>query len=239
MIDLLLLSALLVGLSVAALLLGLTLGGIGLAVYFVGSFLVSWGYFTVTEWILSGQTIGKRLLGLRTLHETGVRIDFFQSLIRNLLRILDMLPATYLVGGLVALASTRRRRLGDLLAGTLVVQEDRQPPPEAILPPGPAYNSVREDPKARAVARRRVDPALRELLLSLALRREELALPTRLLLFSRLAERLATLGIPRPPVLSDERFVLAVTAAIVDPSPGAAASSPRHRITPNKAGMAR
>ena len=87
--------------------------------------------------------------------------------------------------------------------------------PEAVVPPGGEYNSIQEDPRARAITLRVVDPRLRELMVSAALRREGLELSARLDLFSRLAAELEARGVPRPPALSDERFVLSATAALL------------------------
>ncbi len=214
-IDFLVMAAIAVALFFASLLAGVTLRGFALAVFFVGAFLLQWGYFTVCEWRFSGRTVGKRLLGLRTIDEAGVRIDFFQALMRNLLRLLDALPGPYLVGLVTALLTTRRQRLGDLLAGTVVVCEARRPVPEHVVPPGSEYNSLLEDPVRRESVRRVVDPRLRELMVSAALRRERLGLSARIELFARLASELEARGVVRPSALSDERFVLSATAALL------------------------
>src|SRR5262245_61696861 len=76
---------------------------LGLAV--VAYFAVSIGYGIVLEWHWRGQTIGKRLLGLRVLDEEGLRLRFSQIVMRNLLRFVDMMPAFYLVGGLACFFS--------------------------------------------------------------------------------------------------------------------------------------
>ena len=86
------------------------------------TFLLWVGYFTYFE-STSGQTIGKRALGLRVVTlTTGRPPDLGRSLLRNVLRIVDWLPAFYLLGFVVAAISDRRQRLGDLLAETLVVK---------------------------------------------------------------------------------------------------------------------
>src|SRR5689334_4027023 len=74
-------------------------GGFATALLFVFIFLVQWWYSALCEWWLGGQTIGKKMVGLRTLHERGIRITFLQAVIRNLVRIVDLLPGLYLVGG--------------------------------------------------------------------------------------------------------------------------------------------
>ena len=67
----------------------------------LGYFVLSTGYGIAFEWRLRGQTLGKRVLGLRVMDAQGLRLDFSQIVIRNLLRVIDLLPAFYMVGGLV------------------------------------------------------------------------------------------------------------------------------------------
>lgn len=87
------------------------------------------GYDIFFEVRHNGQTPGKRFAGIRVLREGGGPIDFRSSAIRNLLRVADMLPALYLLGGLLVLISGRNQRLGDLAAGTLVTRERASAPP--------------------------------------------------------------------------------------------------------------
>ena len=88
------------------------------------SFLVFWGYFVFFETIMTGQTPGKRATGIRVIREDGLPIGAREAAIRNLVRIADMLPPpAYLLGGIVASADPRGRRLGDMAAGTIVVRE--------------------------------------------------------------------------------------------------------------------
>lgn len=82
------------------------------------------GYFIVLEWLMNGQTPGKRLLHIRVIKQGGYALRFYDTLSRNLLRVIDFLPFFYGVG-LVSLLLTRdSRRLGDLVAGTLVVYQE-------------------------------------------------------------------------------------------------------------------
>jgi uncharacterized RDD family membrane protein YckC len=94
----------------------------------LGVFIVTSGYFIVFEIVWNGQTPGKRLLGLRVLRESGYPIRPIDSVIRNLVRIVDWLPLFYGIGVLVMLANKRSKRLGDFAAGTLVVREGAQQP---------------------------------------------------------------------------------------------------------------
>ncbi len=90
--------------------------------------LTSWvGYFVLLEWLWNGQTIGKRRSGLRVIGTDGEPARFTAVLIRNLLRVVDFLPAYYALGVVVIFLSPRSQRLGDLAAGTYVV---RAPKPQ-------------------------------------------------------------------------------------------------------------
>ena len=71
-----------------------------------------------------GRSPGKRVLRLRVLSADGSPATGGQLALRNVLRLIDFLPFGYLVGLLAAFASPRGQRLGDLVAGTLVIRED-------------------------------------------------------------------------------------------------------------------
>ena len=86
-------------------------------------FVVFWGYFSLFEAYWKGQTPGKRAMKLRVIKDSGRQITFFEALARNLLRIVDYLPGFYLVGVITMLCNKRNQRLGDLVAGTIVVHE--------------------------------------------------------------------------------------------------------------------
>ena len=90
-------------------------------------------YFVVLEVATGGRSIGKRLLGLRVVKDGGFPIGLRESLIRNLLRTADALPANYLVGLTAMVASAQGKRLGDIAAGTVVIRLD-QPAAAAPLP---------------------------------------------------------------------------------------------------------
>src|ERR1700743_615339 len=92
-------------------------------------FLFYWGYYSLFEAFWNGQTPGKRLLKIRVIKDSGRQITLFEALARNLLRVVDMLPSFYLVGVITMLCNREQKRLGDLVAGTIVVHErsDEQP----------------------------------------------------------------------------------------------------------------
>jgi uncharacterized membrane protein SpoIIM required for sporulation/uncharacterized RDD family membrane protein YckC len=85
---------------------------------------VVWGYFVFFEAIWRGQTPGKRVSGIRVVLDNGLPVGWRESALRNLVRAADILPPpACLVGCLMILFSKRGKRLGDLLAGTMVVRE--------------------------------------------------------------------------------------------------------------------
>jgi uncharacterized RDD family membrane protein YckC len=86
-------------------------------------FLMLWGYFALFEAFWRGQTPGKRVMKLRVIKDSGRQITLFEALARNLVRIIDYMPAAYLAGVITMLCNKRNKRLGDLVAGTLVVHE--------------------------------------------------------------------------------------------------------------------
>ena len=102
---------------------GFGAGGLGGAVFAVLSFLLFAGYDILFEVFASGRTPGKRLNGLRVVRADGSPVTFLTSAVRNVIRLIDILPTFYLVGIVSILVTARNQRLGDLAAGTLVVRE--------------------------------------------------------------------------------------------------------------------
>lgn len=87
------------------------------------SFLFFWGYYIFFEMLWNGQSPGKRWLKLRVIRTDGTPISLVESLIRNLVRMVDLLPAAYGLGVVTMFINSQSRRLGDLAAGTLVVHD--------------------------------------------------------------------------------------------------------------------
>jgi uncharacterized RDD family membrane protein YckC len=88
-------------------------------------FLLFWGYFLIFEWVWNGQTPGKRLMRIRVVKDGGYPISFLDSVVRNLLRIVDCyLPPFFFAVGIISIfAHPRHKRIGDLAARTVVVIE--------------------------------------------------------------------------------------------------------------------
>ncbi len=123
----------------------LLLGGLGLgfgwtfALLLLGGFLLQWGYFAILEILMEGRTPGKLAVGLRVVSHRGGRTTATAILVRNLLRALDIFV------GVPMMAIDRRcRRLGDLVAGTLVVHQRESDAAESQLGRHPASWGARE-----------------------------------------------------------------------------------------------
>jgi uncharacterized RDD family membrane protein YckC len=96
------------------------------AAFVIILFCAYWGYFTFFEMYWKGQTPGKKLLKIRVVKNNGRSITFYESMGRNLLRLVDSLPTFYAVGVITMFIDRLNRRLGDLVAGTIVVHERAQ-----------------------------------------------------------------------------------------------------------------
>jgi uncharacterized RDD family membrane protein YckC len=96
------------------------------------NFCLVWGYFALFEAYWHGQTPGKRVMKLRAIKDSGRQITLFEALARNLMRFVDYLPSLYVVGVITMLCNKQNKRLGDMVAGTLVVHEAREEQP--LLP---------------------------------------------------------------------------------------------------------
>jgi len=101
------------------------------AVFLLVQIVIEWGYFVIWELSSGGRSLGKMALELRVVCDGGTPITLRESLVRNLLRVVDFLPANYLVGLIAMVVSAEGKRLGDVAAGTVVVRMDR---PAAALP---------------------------------------------------------------------------------------------------------
>ena len=135
LLDLLVRAAVLVALSAV---FGL-MGRAGLGVYLVALFVVVWGYPVAFEVFRDGQTPGKRAFGLKVVADNGTPVTWLPSLLRNLLRTVDMLPVMYGFGVASSLMDGSGRRLGDHVAGTVVVYTERA----SARPPAPAASPQR------------------------------------------------------------------------------------------------
>jgi len=166
--------------------LGAIFPGVGRALVITLCFFIFWSYPVLFEVLAGGRTPGKRLLRLRVVDGRGLPIRVEQSLVRNVVRVLDMIP----LGGLgiaSALLDTHHRRLGDLAADTLVVDEKPRQAPDMEATGGRRHNSLRT-PRIRRFVEHRLGLEERELLLALCVRAPELEERARYDLFESLGQ---------------------------------------------------
>jgi uncharacterized RDD family membrane protein YckC len=93
------------------------------AIIFILLFLLYSGYFALFEIFWNGQTPGKRFAQVRVIKDDGRPIGAYEAIVRNALRLVDSLPTLYGVGLLSIFLSKQSKRLGDFVAGTVVVHE--------------------------------------------------------------------------------------------------------------------
>jgi uncharacterized RDD family membrane protein YckC len=184
--------------------------GAGQALFAVAYFVLSIGYGIATEWFWRGQTLGKRVVGLRVMDEHALRLEFSQIVVRNLLRFIDGLPIFYLVGGAACFFSRYSQRLGDLAANTIVVRDIKPSQPDLNQLLGGRYNSMVEHRHLAARLRQRVSPAAATVALDSILRRDQFEPRARVELFAEIAGYFRAL-VEFPPEsteqLSDEQYV--------------------------------
>lgn len=90
-------------------------------------FIAYWGYPVICEVYFQGRSLGKRAFGLQVLRADGLPVSWRESTLRNLVAVADFLPLCYFTGLLCMLFDQHFRRLGDIVAGTLVVYHDKLP----------------------------------------------------------------------------------------------------------------
>jgi uncharacterized RDD family membrane protein YckC len=180
-------------------------------------FAISVGYGIALEWRWHGQTLGKRVLGLRVVDAQGLRLQLSQVVLRNLLRLIDMLPMVYLVGGLASFFSRNCQRLGDLAAGTIVTRERGAHPPDLEQVAPAKYNSLLAWPHLAARLRSLVSPESVSIAVRAVSRRDGYEPLARIELFQELASYFQSL-VQFPEAaregLTDEQYVRSVLRVI-------------------------
>jgi uncharacterized RDD family membrane protein YckC len=180
----------------------------------VAFLLIGWGYHVYFEVKHQGQSPGKRVFGLRVVDGRGLPLALEQSFIRNAVRALDALPLGYALGAITCLVDPERRRLGDLVADTLVVRETRRFEVDRRVARERIYNSLRE-PRVLRMIGRRVGLEEREFLAALCLRAESLDAGVRFDIMEEVAafyrERLDLKAAP----LSGESLVRGLAAIVL------------------------
>jgi uncharacterized RDD family membrane protein YckC len=167
--------------------MGIFSPGMAIAFLVIGWFVVSIGYGIFFEWSWRGQTIGKRLFRLRVVDVEGMRLQFNQIVVRNLLRFVDQLPVFYFVGGVTCWLNSKCQRLGDLAANTIVIRSPKIHEPDLDQALAGKFNSLRQFPHLVARLRQNVSPAEANVALQAILRRDEFEPAARVEMFNDLA----------------------------------------------------
>lgn len=164
------------------------LSGLAQTLVGLGLFATQWLYWTLAEVFFNGQTLGKRVLGIRVVRSDGSPVGLYESAVRNLCRVVDFIPVAYAAGCITMLLNRQHRRLGDLLAGTLLVREERIDLDK--------YTAPAEAPPVQAVAlaTERLSAEDVELLLAFLARAPMLEPEARQRLGTRMVEQLG--GLP-------------------------------------------
>ncbi len=203
--------------NVFLVLLGFISLDLAYAIAILTYFVISIGYGIFFEWYWQGQTLGKKLMRLRVMDEKGLRLQFSQVVIRNLLRSVDSLPGLYLLGGLICLISKKAQRLGDFTANTIVVWNPRILEPDLDQLLEGKYNSFRDYPHIEARLRQRVSPPEAQIALQSLLRRDELKPYARVELFQDIAiyfQNKVTFPQEATDGISDEQYIRNVVDAL-------------------------
>ena len=160
--------------------------GVALAIFVTINFFLTWAWHIFFETRRQGRTPGKRALKIRVIDARGLPVSLHQSLVRNITRVLDFVPAFYGVGAIAMMSSQSRRRLGDIIADTLVVRDAQPLTYRGSLAAERRHNSLRT-PRVLRLARHRISLEEREFLLALCLRADRMTAEARYDLFEDVA----------------------------------------------------
>ncbi|MEM7673516.1 MAG: RDD family protein [Verrucomicrobiota bacterium] len=183
---------------------------IATAFYIIFYFALSIGYFLILEFGWKGKTIGKKLFNLKVMDSRGFRLRLDQVVMRNLMRFVDSLPLFYCLGGVVSLINRRSQRLGDIIAGTVVVRAPDREIPKLSEISDTEYNSFSEHPRMEALLRERVSPIQAKIALQALQRRDSLEPTARIKLFADLAAHFKAVVVfpgDSADILTDEQYV--------------------------------
>ncbi|HEX4756457.1 MAG TPA: RDD family protein [Terracidiphilus sp.] len=203
-------------------LLGKITASWAVGIVFLIIFLFHWGYFTLFEALGGGRTPGKRVTHIRVIHRSGRPIGFVESLARNLVRFVDYLPAFYGVGLVAIFFSRQNQRLGDMVAGTIVIRDQEVDSPywgesASRTFTAPAFTAAKPIPPPHLALRlpasnlAKLSPADLRVLEGFFARRLDMDLNTRAALANRLSQALqAKSELTIPEGVSVETFLEAV-----------------------------
>jgi uncharacterized RDD family membrane protein YckC len=189
--------------------------GVAAAIALTANFVLTWGWHVYFETRRQGRTPGKRALKIRVIDARGLPVSLYQSLVRNITRAIDFAPLFYGIGAIAVLSSPTRRRLGDLIADTLVVRDEQPLAARGALVER-RHNSLRT-PRVLRLAKHRIGLEEREFLLTLCLRADRMSAEARYDLMEDVAKVYREkLGLEDEPI-SGENLVRDLTAVLFHP----------------------
>lgn len=192
--------------------------GVAAAIFVTVNFFLTWAWHLWFETRKQGRTPGKRMLKIRVIDARGLPISLHQSLVRNITRTLDFIPMFYGVGAIAMMSSKSRRRLGDIIADTLVVRDAQPLAYRGQLASERRHNSLRT-PRVLRLARHRISLEEREFLLTLCMRADRMSAEARYDLMEEVAQVYREkLGIEEEQ-MSGENLVRDLTAVLFNPPP--------------------
>lgn len=202
-------------------------GAIAQTIYAIAAILIPfclyWGYFAFFEIIWQGRTPGKRVAGIRVIHQTGRPMTGIECIGRNLMRGIDIFPPPiYGVGLICMMCNAQNRRLGDFIAGTIVVHDKSLDSVPSASPWGD--RRLQAGPAQPSQPVQLLQPELRKLtaddlvLIETYLnRRYEIDNFVRMTTAQRIVAMIAERsGVPKPAELKDDDYLEAVARQLRD-----------------------
>jgi len=187
------------------------------AVFITSQFILTWGWHVWFETKGQGRTPGKRALSLRVVDARGLPLSVHQALVRNIVRVVDFAPLFYGVAAVTSMIDPLRRRLGDIVAGTLVIRESKPAAYRGELAAERRYNSLRT-PRVLRLVRHRIGLEERELLLAICIRAEKMSAVARYDLMQEVAAAYRERLDVEDDGVSGENFVRDLTSVLFTPS---------------------
>ena len=183
---------------------------VGTIVSVIVPFCLYWGYFALFEIMWQGRTPGKRVAGIRVIHQTGRPMTGIECIGRNLMRAVDGFPGMYAVGLVCMLCNRQNRRVGDFVAGTIVVHD------KALESVAPSWgNKTSAEPVQPEL--RKLTPDELVLIETYLNRRYDLDATVRALTAQRIVAMITEkLGIPKPPDQRDDDFLEGIARHLRD-----------------------
>ena len=176
------------------------------ALWIFFGFCMYWGYFAAFEALWNGQTPGKRKAGIRVIKDSGRPITAFEAIARNFMRVIDSMPGMYGVAVIAVFVDKQSRRLGDMVAGTVVVHDKKEESAQPFL--NTSASEITATPASSAAIANKLTLQELDVIETFLNRRLDLPPAIREQSARRIAEAIAAkLEVPVAERASDEKFL--------------------------------